>query len=298
MLDLVYCQDSSVLGLVKPPSSSLYFGLFCISPPLLFSRTCISCFLSSFVTMSSVFSFDNWDSLLDAAAPSVSGSDPSPSSSAAVDTPSSVTSSGEFLPFVSVGASLAGGGGGKVFSLFYPGTASTSCLGMIGSAKFCLKDSDGGMSCGIQAHLVKKASLESDAFYLKENNGRAFLKPKFSAPGLDSKVIDFVLSKALSLKEWEMFFEELNRGVTPAVMVDCGFDLDDIVNETVSNSDEEKGELNDSGLKLISPKVMTDSLGIFKALPTLSFEDDALEEDASIPTDRRNLFSKNFNGVL
>jgi len=53
--------------------------------------------------MSSTFSFDNWDMLLDPAASSSGFSSPP------TETPSSATS-GEFQPFVNVGLSLSGGG--------------------------------------------------------------------------------------------------------------------------------------------------------------------------------------------
>jgi hypothetical protein len=89
-----------------------HYGVLLLTNPLLpvcslSSPACsLSSRLRSSTTMSSPFSFDNWDQLLD------SSPAPSPSASTAVPTPSSA-STGEFQPFVAVGLSVAGGGGGS-----------------------------------------------------------------------------------------------------------------------------------------------------------------------------------------
>jgi len=67
---------------------------------------------SYFVNMSSVFSFENWDQLLDPAVPTLTSSE-SPSSSSL-----SSATSGEYQPFVSIGAHVSGEGIGNFFPYF------------------------------------------------------------------------------------------------------------------------------------------------------------------------------------
>lgn len=78
-------------------------------------------------TMSSVFSFDNWDSLLEVTPPALTSSassNPSPSIGLAGRAPLSTssssvsTTSGEFQPFLAVGAAVAGGVVEKFFLCF------------------------------------------------------------------------------------------------------------------------------------------------------------------------------------
>jgi hypothetical protein len=102
-----------------------------------------------------------------------------------------------------------------MFSLFFSGSVTTCCLGAIDSSKFCLKNGLASGACGVQSHEVKKFALAKDAFYLKENEGRAFMKPCFVVSELTSRLVEVLLSQSLPLKEWEATFDALNQGILP-----------------------------------------------------------------------------------
>jgi hypothetical protein len=61
--------------------------------------------------MSSVFSFDNWDTLLEST-PNLASVDPTPMGAGSSTTPAS-QSSGEYHPFASIGNVISGGGGAE-----------------------------------------------------------------------------------------------------------------------------------------------------------------------------------------
>jgi hypothetical protein len=145
--------------------------------------------------MSSPFSFDNWDLLLD----------PSPGlTSSLSETPSSATS-GEFHPFVNIGLHLSGGDR-KTFTLLHGGDTDRLCCGFIGSqsnAKFCIR----AAPCGIAAH-ARKFEVAPSSFYLKENETRAFVNPSFKGEGLSDQEIRTLLAAKHTLKELAAFFTE------------------------------------------------------------------------------------------
>jgi hypothetical protein len=221
--------------------------------------------------MSSPFSFDNWDQLLD------SSPAPSPSASTAVPTPSSA-STGEFQPFVAVGLSVAGGGGDrKGFSLLYGEHAENLCCGVIGTSKFCLRLAT---ACGVMAH-TKKFEIEPTLIYLKENENRAFIKPVFEAGNLNESDLAGLLAEKHTLQDLSRLLEKFKDKAPEASSNDT---------EQVSTVSEGNNLFKSLGVEsgslmlqpsfdLDSPKFVTDEAGIFSAVPQLSFDVEAEDDD-------------------
>jgi hypothetical protein len=100
--------------------------------------------------------------------------------------------------------------GRKSFALFSSSSKEGLCLELIASSKFCLKGCDAHeKGCGVQAHASKKILPEVDSFYLKENDGHAFTKPVFTVTGMSSLNSEILVSKTMTLNEWEILFEDL-----------------------------------------------------------------------------------------
>lgn len=146
---------------------------------------------------------------------------------------------------------------------------------MIGSSKFCLKSCGELNTCGVQSHEVKKFSPTPHDFYLKENEGRAFIKPALSGPELSMVDVQKILAKNLPLKEWEMIFADLQAGNFPEWMDGFrGTSTQGLLDK--ASSEDSLDELSDSTLiELDSPRI---SAGIFSVLPALSFDDEALDD--------------------
>lgn len=180
-----------------------------------------------------------------------------------------------------------------MFSLFFSGSVTTCCLGAIGSSKFCLKNGLTSGACGVQSHEVKKFALAKDAFYLKENEGRAFMKPCYTVSELTPRLVEVLLSQSLPLKEWEGTFDALNQGILPDWLKEA-----EGVNVWVTTSMQESRNHEKIGesLELESPRVAMESLGIFQDAPMLSFEDDMDEAgDADdLSPKRMSLWIKEF----
>jgi hypothetical protein len=237
--------------------------------------------------MSSVFSFDNWDALLGSTpTPTLSASSSAVPSGLSGSTPTSQASSGEssglFQPFVAIGSAVSVGVGKKSCFLFSGASPDKLCLGMIGSSKFCLKSCGELNTCGVQSHEVKKFSPAPHDFYLKENEGRAFIKPALSGPELSMVDVQKILAKHLPLKEWEMIFADLQAGNFPEWLDGfCGISTRGLLDK--ASSEDSLDELSASTvLELDSPRI---SSGIFSVLPALSFDDevlDDLEEEAEV----------------
>jgi len=214
--------------------------------------------------MTSPFSFENWDELLD---PPITT--PTAASTTTAPSPSTATSSGEFQPFLAVGFSVAGGGDRKSFALLHGGRVLDLCCGVIGTSKFCLKTT---ASCEVLAH-AKKFEPDAFTFYLKENEHRAFFKPSFSAPGLSEATIDMILSIKRTVQETVSILEECRReGAELTPELPREETNKDSINLQV---DSEILVLSEQGsFELESPKFTTAEAGIFSSTPHLSFDEE------------------------
>lgn len=103
-----------------------------------------------------------------------------------------------------MGTSVAGGvGDRKTFSLFFGEHAPRVCCGYIGAtgnSKFCLRSE----SCGITA-CVRKFSIDNKAFYLKDNESRAFVHPVWPSTGLLADQVQDLLSSPRTTKSFRPF---------------------------------------------------------------------------------------------
>jgi hypothetical protein len=217
-------------------------------------------------TMSaSTFSFDDWDNLLPL--PSTVGSSSLTTPLASVLSSSS-TPTGEFQPFTAVGMDVAGGGGRKAVSLFFGGHVASVCAGMIGKSKFCIKASvqDAtnllGDICVVQAHGTHKFPVDTNSFYVKETDTKAYMKPVFDAPVLTDGAIAAILQQSLSIKEWEVFFAGLSQGAVPDWLAPHWTTGPECTATAAPT--------------LTSPRLSVSTEGPLNFVPTLSFDDDSV----------------------
>jgi hypothetical protein len=186
-----------------------------LGSPFFGTLDCVS-LVSSFATTmsSSTFTFDDWDNVL--SAPTIVGDSLLPTPSTSVLTSAS-SPSGEYQPFTTVGIAVSGGDGRKNVSLIFGGHVDALCAGMIGKSKFCIKTGDTTTplrnGCVVQAHTSHKFSVDRTAFYVKESDSKAFIKPTFPGAGLDDVVVEAILQK--TIKECELFFGDLEQRKIP-----------------------------------------------------------------------------------
>ncbi len=188
-------------------ASSHFLSAFtlCSSGCLRFSVPRVS---SAFVTMSPspLASLDDWGDL--------SASLPSPAVAGTVGSSPSVASSGEYDPFVAVGA-IAGGGGR--LPLWFAGGHSV-CLGFVGrgSGKFCtLSVSGASSSCGTMSHSLKKFSVVPGKGYVQLKGAQAKCSPVLDTDQFSSFVLAQIKTAEFEPGEWEKFIPQLNQGVLP-----------------------------------------------------------------------------------
>jgi hypothetical protein len=223
--------------------------------------------------MSSPFSFDNWDLLLDPS-PSPLGLTSSPSV-----TPSSAATSGEFQPFVNIGLTLSGGGDRKTFALLYGGNTERLCCSFIGSqsnAKFCIR----AAPCGIAAH-ARKFEVAPTGFYLKENKTRAFVNPSFKGEGLPDQEIRSLLAAKHTLKELASFFTERDTKLAEVTALPSANSASVPQPQTIpenltipSSTLNEDTVALETSFVLDSPRFLSEMAGIFSVPPQLSFDVD------------------------
>jgi hypothetical protein len=122
--------------------------------------------------------------------------------------------------------------------------------------------------CGFVAHGSKKFAPNSNAYYIKEIDGRVLMQPEFKVPSISEHGQSELLGKRITLKEMEALVEDSNEGrlknwwklSSKPLMVDIGPQVD----------------LEDNfSFELESPKYASDSLGIFVVPPLLSFDSEA-----------------------
>ncbi len=171
------------------------------------------------------------------------------------------------------------------------------CYGLIGSSKFCIKSGVHGSGCTVQAHEGKKFTPEVSTFYLKEKDGKAFIKPSFIGSSLTERGITKLLSRSQTVKEWEAVFEDLQRKMLPDWMLE-GEPLDLLFKEIetgnggLSLGDDLQEDSNDSfSQDLSSPRFTGENMGIFATSPALSF-DEVFEVDSDIDEDSKETAHK------
>lgn len=155
---------------------------------------------------------EDWDALL-----IPSSSSTQSASSPPLLVPSSSSSSGEFNSFSFVGAVLSGGvagaggpaAGSSVFRLLKD---DCRCLGSITGGKFCLKMCDGEQACNVPTHATRKAKLQFDHFYIRENDAKAYCDPKLSLSLLTTDQISYLQDLQLPKDQWLELFKAIDNG--------------------------------------------------------------------------------------
>lgn len=67
----------------------------------------------------------------------------------------------------------------------------------------------------VLSHESNKFYPESDAFYLKESDSKAFMQPVLVKEDLMAEMIEAILQRSFTLKEWQALFEEMANEVYP-----------------------------------------------------------------------------------
>jgi len=116
-------------------------------------------------------------------------------------------------------------------------------------------------SCGVAAH-TKKIELDTELFYVKENETRAFSKPAFHCPSLLPPEIDAIKETKMTIKEFTVLFEDLQQGKKPDWL--AKIELQPVETKLARDCDE-----------LASPRFLSENAGMFALVPKLSFESDA-----------------------
>jgi hypothetical protein len=186
------------------------------------------------IMSSSGFSFEEFDSLLVAAAADVpSSSTPTARPPSLLASSSSLSSSshGESSTVVMAGASFSGGvrSGGrgstsrgesaspsKRVSVLLDPSHTALCLGLMASAKFCIRPlAEGSRSCGTAAHVKKFQPPPSSAF-LKDTEVRAFCTPVLDLSVMSPAQRLRIQGVQLTLDEWIQLFQQVAQHKPPS----------------------------------------------------------------------------------
>jgi len=248
---------------------------------------------------------DQWDDFLTSFKTTTIGLVPA---SAAATTPSTsesvaqstTSASGEFKPYLFLGASLIEEGGGtkKAFALASCSDRNVICGGQIGSSKFCLKPKAGPGYCDAASHVKVPFEFPPKSLYVKENEIRAWCEPRFDESLLAPEQLHHLLSLKLPKENWIALFESLELGVAPDWLLQSDPKLwtsfapktsptsvlpDDVPRrsafQTESTSDQVPSALQSNEIEIVSPR-FADSAVFINGFPTLSFDDNSQEDDA------------------
>jgi len=217
---------------------------------------------------------EDWDALL-----IPSSSSTQSASSPPLLVPSSSSSSGEFNSFSFVGAVLSGGvagaggpaAGSSVFRLLKD---DCRCLGSITGGKFCLKMCDGEQACNVPTHATRKAKLQFDHFYIRENDAKAYCDPKLSLSLLTTDQISYLQDLQLPKDQWLELFKAIDNGDG------SNWFPSDIA--SIADRVPEKSEV--SQFKLSSPTAAAQNTGLFGIFPALSYEDENVSDSETSAT--------------
>jgi hypothetical protein len=187
-------------------------------------------------------------------------------------TSSSTSSSGEYNAFTFVGGLISGGGSRRgLWILPSNAEASKTCLGQVGSTKFCTMVLEGSASsCGVMRHGTNKFDVTPGVVYIRCNDIQAFCAPNLDLKNFTDKEGEALLSAAATAADWESTLVALGKGERPDWL-------------QLPEPSEERGGLDKvPSLSLTSPRISDSKAGIFAVLPSLSFESDASTATGSV----------------
>lgn len=119
----------------------------------------------------------------------------------------------------------------------------------------------------VQSHESNKFKVAPGTFYLKENEGKAFIQPAFSVDAVDPEAVTKILEQSFSLKEWEAVFEDLSGGVVPGWLQEYMATKEHAPMPATSS---------EPYLDLDSPRFSTEKLGVLHEVSGLSFDDESV----------------------
>ena len=151
------------------------------------------------------------------------------------------------------------------------------CLGKVGlNNKFCVKECvEGRKHCGTGRHVAKYKVLE-DAAYIRHTDNQVYASPSLDLKLLSDAQTAKLASMELSASDWEQLFADVRAGKFPSW-------LQQQEPEDDSMKDD---ELDQESFHLLSPVASKSKNGVFKIVPTFSF-DSVNSETASQEDDQR-----------
>jgi hypothetical protein len=176
----------------------------------------------------------------------------------------SSVSSGEFNvnAFSTVGAVIAGGGGGAKREIWIFEGSKRPCLGKVGNAKFCVKECERDTTfCGTGRH-VSKFSVNKDGAYIHVTENQVYCDPCLDLSVLFEGQRAKLMSMTQTAADWDRDIKNISKGQFPAWLE--------------NNDSTEKVHVLDAedqaSLNLLSPMASEVKQGIFEMFPSFSFE--------------------------
>jgi hypothetical protein len=234
----------------------------------------------------SSFSFDDFDSLLDAAASAVPSSGSSSGRPPSLLAASSSSSNGESTDFVDVGSSLLDGSGGcrggsrnsnsggnldaiskspsKRVGLLLDPSPGLLCMGQMSTAKFCTRPLlEGGRTCGAISH-GKKFQPPALSAFVKDTEIRALCQPVLDLSPLSPAQKLRIQGVNLSADEWVHLFRLVQQRTPPKWLA-----FDDSPAVTLET------QVSSPCVEILSP-TNVDNGGLLNVIPMLTSFDDSV----------------------
>ena len=180
---------------------------------------------------------------------------------------SSSATSGEFNAFAVVG-SVAGGGSKRQLWVF-PTEGPDICLGKVGlnNNKFCVKECEEGKAhCGVNRH-GQKFDIIPDTAYIRVSDNQVLSFPTMDLTPLSWAQRSKLLAATMSAADWDLCFQSIQACALPEWLLDEGGGKE--------NLKEDDGH----SFNLLSPVDTKEKHGIFKLVPTFSFDSEVTEDD-------------------
>jgi hypothetical protein len=167
-----------------------------------------------------------------------------------------------------------GGGGSKRLLWVLEEDGPAACLGKVGlNNKFCIKTCEEGKThCGVIRHGSRFVVIPNTAYVRVSDHQVA------SSPSLDLSILsrgqrEKLLEASMSAADWEVCFQSIQSGDYPDwLIVDPDAKVDD-------------GLADVESVDLLSPIAAKEKYGVFKIIPTFSFDSDVSDYDEKVGED-------------
>jgi hypothetical protein len=157
--------------------------------------------------------------------------------------------------------------------------ATTPCLGRVGiNNKFCVKAClEEKSHCGVNRH-ASKFDVVPDTAYIRSTNNQVMSSPMLDLTHLFRVQRVRLLAASMSAADWEICFHRIQQGDLPDWLTE------ELEEEVFVRKDDSHS------MQLLSPVATKEKHGIFKIVPTFSFESTSSDED-KLDEDMDNLES-------